>query len=382
MIPRAERSDPRASGGSTVVERAAAYGWARRTVYGDGGALSAAFRGLAAPIASGWAMVADRRLRREASAIHLGAPTISVGNVTIGGGGKTSLVHWLITEGLASETRVAVLSRGYGRGTNDITVIAPAVPSVDVAAVGDEPALLARAGAWVGVGADRSAAARAVLDVTDVDLFLLDDGLQHRQVARQLDLIAFTARDLMAPARCLPAGPLRQRSTWRPPSGAWVVSGVDPRSRNWPPGSIGRALAPWWEQVPGTVVQWRDAGTVGLAGWVTGRPVRFDADDKRVIVIAGVADPVSVARFAEEAGWSPTKVIAFPDHHRFSQREMVALLAKHPNMPFVVTEKDAIKCQAKWFNDRPVGVLRRRLQPSEPELLIELVTDVLVSSPR
>ncbi len=382
MIARAERSDPHASGGSTVVERAAAYGWARRTVYGNGGALSAAFRGLAAPIASGWAIVADRRLRRDASAIHLGAPTISIGNVTIGGGGKTSLVHWLITEGVPSGTRVAVLSRGYGRSANDTTVIAPAAASVDVAAVGDEPALLARAGAWVGVGADRSAAARAVLAVTDVDLFLLDDGLQHRKVARQLDLIAFTTRDLMAPAKCLPSGPLRQRSSWQPPSGAWVVSGVDPRSRTWPAGSIGRALASWWEHIPGTVAQWRDAGTVDLAGWLTGSPVRFEVDDRRVTVIAGVADPASVVRFAEEAGWSPTKVIAFPDHYRFSQREITALVAKHPNVPFVATEKDAIKCQAEWFNDRPVGVLRRRLQPSEAGLLTELVSDVLVSSPR
>jgi tetraacyldisaccharide 4'-kinase len=382
MIPRTERSDPRASGGLTVVERAAAYGWARRTIYGDGGALSVAFRGLAAPIASGWAMVADRRLRRDASAVHLGVPTISVGNVTIGGGGKTSLVHWLITEGLVSETRVAVLSRGYGRSANDVAVIPPAAPSVDVAAVGDEPALLAKAGAWVGVGSDRSAAARAVLAVADVDLFLLDDGLQHRQVARQLDLIVFTARDLIAPAKCLPSGPLRQRSSWQPPRGAWVVSGVDPRSRTWPPGSIGRALASWWEHIPGTVVQRRDAGTVDLAGWLTGSPVRFDVDDRRVIVIAGVADPVSVARFAEQAGWSPAKVVAFPDHHRFSQREIAALLTKYPDVPFVTTEKDAIRCQAEWFNDRPVGVLRRRLQPSEPELLTELVTDVLVSSPR
>lgn len=369
-------------GGSTVVERAAAYGWARRTVYGDGGALGAVFRGLAAPLASGWGVVADRRLRRHASAIHLGVPTISVGNVTIGGGGKTSLVRWLITDGLTSATHVAVLSRGYGRSVNDITVITPAARSVDPAAVGDEPALLARAGAWVGVGADRSAAAQAVLAVTDVDLFVLDDGLQHRKVARQLDLIAFTARDLLAPAKCVPSGPLRQRSSWRPPRGAWVVSGVDPRSRTWPPGSIGRAFTSWWDQVPGTVVQWRDAGTVDLDGWLRGSEASFGVDDRGVIVIAGVADPVSVARFAEQVGWSPIQVVAFPDHYRFSRGDITALLAKHPNVPFVMTEKDAIKCQANWFNDRPVGVLRRRLKPSDPALLTALVTDVLVSSPR
>ncbi len=366
MTPRSDRPAPCTIGGSTVIERSAAYGWARRTVYGSGGA--------------GWALAADHRLKRNANAIRLGVPTISIGNVTVGGGGKTSLVHWLITEGLASETRVAVLSRGYGRSAKATTVIKPEATSVDVAAVGDEPALLARAGAWVGVGADRQAAANAVSALTHVDLFLLDDGLQHRRVTRELDLIAFTARDLVAPAKCLPSGPLRQRPSWRPPCTAWVVSGVDPRTRTWPPGSIGQTLASWWGHVPGTVAQWRDAGTVDLAGWLTGNEARFEIDDRRVVVITAVADPVSVARFAEQAGWSPTKVVAFRDHHRFSQIEVAELLAAHAHMPFVMTEKDAIKCQAEWFDDRPVGVLQRRLEPAQPKFLTKIIADRMVSS--
>jgi tetraacyldisaccharide 4'-kinase len=382
MTPRSERPAPFPIGGPTVVERSAAYGWARQTLYGEGGALGAAFRGLATPIASGWAIAADRRLKSDEPAVRLGAPTISVGNVTLGGGGKTPLVHWLITQGLASQIRVAVLSRGYGRGANDVAVVKPGDTSVDVAAIGDEPALLARAGAWVGVGADRLAAAQAVSAATDPDLFLLDDGLQYRKVARELDLIAFAGRDLVAPAKCVPSGPLRQRPSWRPPRGAWVVNGVDPRTRAWPPGSIGRALASWWEHAPGTATQWRDAGTVDLAGWLAGGEGRFEVADRRVIVVAAVADPVSVARFAEDAGLSPTKVVAFPDHHRFTEIDIAALLVKHRDAPFVVTEKDAIKCRPEWFDDRPVGVLRRRLEPSDPELLKRLVADVMVSSPR
>jgi len=380
MTPRSVRPDPSPIGGPTVVERSAAYGWARRTLYGEGGAFGAAFRGLAAPVALGWAIVADRHLKSDEPAVRLGAPTISVGNITLGGGGKTPLVHWLITQGLASETRVAVLSRGYGRGANDVAVVAPGDTSVNVAAVGDEPALLARAGAWIGVGADRLAAARAVSAVIDPDLFLLDDGLQYRGVARELDLIAFASRDLVAPAKCVPSGPLRQRPSWRPPCGAWVVNGVDPRTRAWPPGSIGHALASWWEQAPGTATQWRDAGTVDLAGWLAGAEGRFEVADRKVIVVAAVADPVSVARFAEHAGLSPTKVVAFPDHHRFTEIDIAALLVKHRDAPFVVTEKDAIKCRPEWFDDRPVGVLRRRLEPSDPKLLKRLVADVMVSS--
>jgi tetraacyldisaccharide-1-P 4'-kinase len=115
---------------------------------------------------------------------------------------------------------------------------------------------------------------------------------------------------------------------------------------------------------------------------LAGSEGRLDVGDRKVIVVTAVADPVSVARFAEQAGWSPTQVVAFPDHHRFTETDIAALLVKHRDMPFVVTEKDAIKCRPEWFDDRPVGVLRRRLEPSEPELLRKLVADVVVSSPR
>jgi tetraacyldisaccharide-1-P 4'-kinase len=97
-----------------------------------------------------------------------------------------------------------------------------------------------------------------------------------------------------------------------------------------------------------------------LAGWLAGGEGRFEVADRKVIVIAAVADPVSVARFAECAGLSPTIVVAFPDHHRFTEIDIAALLVKHRDVPFVVTEKDAIKCRPEWFGDRPVGVLRRR----------------------
>lgn len=360
-----------------VEERSGARGWARRTLYGGGGAGGTAWRTASAPLGRLWAAAARRRLERPGDPARLAAPVVSVGNVTVGGGGKTSLVRWLVEAGVPGEWTVAVLTRGYGREDGAARVVAPGgelpgagppAPGRLAALAGDEPALLARSGAWVGVAADRSEAARAVLRHAEPDLFLLDDGLQHRRVARSLDLVAFAGADLAAPARCLPAGPLRQGPAWRPPEAAWIVTGEDPRSRAWPEGTIGAAFGGWWEDLPGTTARWADAGTVGLEAWVAGREEPFVGSGP-VVAFAGVARPEGVAGFADEAGFDVLRVEAFADHHRYRRADAEDLVLRHPGVALLTTEKDAVKLDPAWFGARPVGVLRRRLEPADPELL-------------
>jgi tetraacyldisaccharide 4'-kinase len=333
---------------------------------------------VARPLGRAWEAVAERRLATTRDSARLPAPAIAVGNVTVGGGGKTSLVEWLLDEGLPEATVTAVLTRGYGRGSNGVWVLPPGTVELDLArAAGDEPALLARRGAWVGVGADRVLAARAVVDRARPDVFLLDDALQHRRVARALDLVAFTADDLLAPARCLPAGPLRQGPAWRPSLGAWIVTGADPRRRVWPRGSIGEAFGAWWREIPGTGAAWADAGTVPLEAWWAGREEPFDFRGRPVVAFAGVARPESVRRSVERAGLEVQALAAFPDHWSYRARDIEALLADHPVGPLVTTEKDAVKLDPSWFGERPVGVLRRTLVPEDPSLLRALVRESL-----
>lgn len=372
-------SDP---SGDLVDERSSAYGWVRRALYGGGGRLGSAWRTAATPLAWMWRTGADARLRGHLGppSVRLSAPTISVGNVTVGGGGKTSLSRWLVTEGVPAGTRVAVLSRGYGRVEDVVRVVAPG-GEADSRRMGDEPILLARAGAWVGVGASRIRAARALAAATDVDCYVLDDGLQHRRVARSLDLVTFLASDLEAPARCLPGGPLRQGPGWRPPVAGWVVVGGDPRETKWPIGTIGSAFADWWEELPGTPAAWADAGTVALGAWHRGEERLLETGSRRAVAIAGVARPATVRTFAEAVGWRVTRVIAFPDHHLFSRSDVARVVADHPRALVLVTEKDAAKLDPAWFGERNVGVLRRRLAPREPDLLQELVRDALGREP-
>lgn len=358
-----------------VEDEALLYGWARRSLYGDGGRAGGAARAAARPVGWVWSRLAGRRLRRRRPSARLPAPALGVGNVTVGGSGKTSLVGWLLDEGLPEGARAAVLSRGTGRIGSGVRVLRPG-DDVAAARVGDEPALLARAGAWVGVARDREKAAHAVAARQRPHVFILDDALQHRRVARALDLVVFTAEDLEAPARCLPAGPLRQGPGWRPALGTWVVVGEDPRGRGFPEGTIGAAFHGWWDGLPGFIGGWRDAGTVELGGWWAGREVPFVQEDG-IVAFAGVAKPESVERFARSTGLSPRRIVAFPDHHRYRAAEVRQLLEAHPGTALLTTEKDAVKLDPAWFGDRPIGVLRRRLRLEEPARMRDLVREAI-----
>jgi tetraacyldisaccharide 4'-kinase len=361
--------------GPRVEDEALLYGWARRSLYGDGGPAGTAARAAGRPVGWAWSRLAGRRLRRRRPSARLTAPALGVGNVTVGGGGKTSLVGWLLDEGLPEGARAAVLSRGTGRIGSGVRVLRP---GDDLAAsrVGDEPALLAKGGAWVGVARDREKAAQAVTARRRPHVFILDDALQHRRVARALDLVVFTAEDLEAPARCLPAGPLRQGPGWRPALGTWIVVGKDPRSQDFGKGTIAHAFHGWWESLPGFIGSWRDAGTVELGGWRAGREIPFVAVGG-VVAFAGVAKPESVERFARATGVPPRRIVAFPDHHRYRAADVRDLLEAHPGAALLTTEKDAVKLDPAWFGDRPVGVLRRRLQIEESGRLRDLVREAI-----
>ncbi|HUF89010.1 MAG TPA: tetraacyldisaccharide 4'-kinase [Gemmatimonadota bacterium] len=381
MIADNEDESRRRQRGGEVVERARLYGWARRTLYGGGGLPGRLTRGALTPLSWAWSTAARRRLAPDPAAGRarlLPAPAVSVGNVTLGGGGKTSLVEWIVREGAPPGATVAVLSRGYGRTSAEPMALRPRSAPTAVAELGDEPTLLARAGAWVGVAGDRLRAARAVAELgARPDLFVLDDALQHRSLPRALDLVVFAAEDLAAPARCVPSGPLRQSAAWFPPHAVWVVAGADPREGEWPAGSIARAYAPWWRELPGTPAVWRDAGTVPLGAWWSGGDVAFDPRGRPVVAFAGVARPESVADSSRRAGHEIVALVAFPDHHAYRASDVAGLLRDHPGAAFLTTEKDAVKLEPAWFGDAPAGVLVRRIEPSDPGLLEREIADAM-----
>jgi tetraacyldisaccharide 4'-kinase len=145
---------------------------------------------------------------------ELPVPVVSVGNLTVGGSGKTPLVATLVKELMAGGLPVAVLSRGYGReGDAPFTLVSDGKRVlVDARAGGDEPVELARRipGLVVAVGADRVAVAKRLLDELGPHVLVLDDGFQHRRLARDIDLVCFDCSERRERLHLLPAGRLRE----------------------------------------------------------------------------------------------------------------------------------------------------------------------------
>jgi tetraacyldisaccharide 4'-kinase len=248
---------------------------------------------------------------------HPGIPVIIVGNLTVGGTGKTPLVIW-IAEWLKSKGwSPAIVSRGYGA-----RVDAPRAATVaaDAAEVGDEPILLARrSGCPVWIGADRVQVA-AVLRAQhrDVNVLVLDDGLQHYRMRRDLEIAVVDARDF-GNGFLLPAGPLRE-PRWRLRTVNAVVSHAS-------------AVQGYSMELQGDVAH-------RMTDARDRQPLKSFAGQK-VHAVAGIGEP---NRFFIHLGKAGIKVMPhpFPDHHRFSPRD----LEFGDAAPVMLTEKDAVKLRS------------------------------------
>jgi tetraacyldisaccharide 4'-kinase len=255
---------------------------------------------------------------------HPGIPVIVVGNVTVGGSGKTPLALW-IAEFLKSKGwSPGIVSRGYkGEGT------APRAATIasEPAEVGDEPVILARrSGCPVWVGADRLAVIAALRAANpQVDLVILDDGLQHYRLRRDLEIAVVDARGL-GNGFLLPAGPLREP--------AWRLSTVDGVV------SHGSSFKGYAMALEGDVVH-------RMTDARDRQPLKAFAG-QRVHAVAGIGDP---NRFFLQLGRAGIKVLPHPfaDHHAFTPRE----LDFGDELPVLMTEKDAVKlrhaAQPGWW---------------------------------
>lgn len=281
----------------------------------------------------GWifaAVVAMRRyaygaglLRRE----RLPVPVIVVGNITVGGTGKTPLIIWLVEALRRAGHRPGVVSRGYGGATSSQprTVDGDSDPR----AVGDEPVLIARrCGCPVVVGARRTAAARYLLAQHECDVILCDDGLQHYALARDLEIALVDGVRRLGNGRCLPAGPLRERPSRLQSVDMVIVNGAARAGEFSMQLTGGKARSLLDPDSVQALERWRGESVHGVAG--IGNPGRF---------FAHLRD--HGLKVAEHP---------FPDHHYFRPEE----LQFGDEQPVFMTEKDAVKCRdfalaGQWY---------------------------------
>jgi len=278
----------------------------------------------------------------------LPVPVIVVGNITVGGSGKTPLVAALARELAARGWRPGIVSRGYGRrpatGSGDAPLLVAA--DSDPALAGDEPVLLARGGVPVAVARDRVAAASALLVAhPECDVIIADDGLQHLRLARDVEIAVIDAARCFGNGWRLPAGPLREAPARLATVDAVVALRRDGSGAGeaWPGALAMTLVGETFHRVNAPDVgagagAFRGAGVHAVAG--IGDPQRFFAH-LRTLGIAAVAHP-------------------FPDHHRF----VAADLALPGATAIVMTEKDAVKCRGLADDRCWYLPVRARLDPA------------------
>jgi tetraacyldisaccharide 4'-kinase len=274
---------------------------------------------------------------------RIGCPVISVGNLTVGGTGKTPMV--ILLAGMLKDRglRPAVLSRGYGgKSTADVLVVSDGSQVfAGPEQAGDEPVLIARRLKDVPVlaGPKRAVTGQYALEHFDVDAILLDDGFQHRYLKRDLDIVLLDSRQLLGNGYLLPRGPLRE-----PPS-ALARAGVIAFTR-----SGGDGAGEIDERLPGilsgrVVLRTRVRPTSVTTPDGEERPLSF-LQGKRVFAFAGIAQPDSFRQTIESLGGIIAGFRAFPDHHAYSSQDLGRIeneagLARADIL--LATEKDLVK---------------------------------------
>lgn len=294
----------------------------------------------------GWLYCAVAQLRRWAyqrgwlSSYSAPVPVIVVGNLTVGGTGKTPLVLWLVEHLRARGHRPGIALRGYlGRrsgatqdddagqqsGQRPLLVLSDSDPR----RVGDEPVLLAqRAHCPVMVGSDRVAAATALAGEYGCDLVVTDDGLQHYRLQRQLEILVVDAERQFGNRRCLPAGPLREPLGRRHQVDLLIANGGGGRDDY--------------------CMQLEPGDALSLCEPRRQRPLSAFSSES-VTAVAGIGNPERFFAMLRRLGLRINER-PYPDHHDFR----VADLDGWPEGEVLMTEKDAVKCRAfggprHWF---------------------------------
>jgi len=274
---------------------------------------------------------------------RLEGPVVSIGNLTVGGSGKTPFL--ILLGELLKQRGIAfdVLSRGYRRQTQGVAIVDPGGLPRDF---GDEPLLIARKlGVPVVVGEDRHRAGEMAEATFGPQLHLLDDGFQHRRLARDFDIELVTATD--ARDSLLPAGRLRE-----------------------PISSLSRADA---------VVLTNDASANGLRLrnqliWRVRRAIIVTKTKQPCIAFGGIARPQEFFAQLRAAGIAIAATRTFRDHHPYKEpdiRELLELQKQHGAPAFVTTEKDAVNLGAHLEVLQPLHVVPVRMQLENAEAVLD-----------
>ena len=318
--------------------------------------------------------VRRRRFERQPQRQRrLSRPVISVGNLSVGGTGKSPVVaaiaQWLIDAG----ERPAILSRGYARRDPvDGVVVVSAGDGIQsgVEQSGDEPLMLARQvpRAIVCVSPERYLAGLLAEEKLGATVHVLDDGFQHLELARDLDVLVTSCGEIPN-GKVLPAGRLREPMDAAARAQVLVVSDA----------TAGAAAAEAWA-----------LGISQSCGMVRklGAPIPIDnaqglsPHETAIVAVAGIANPNRFTSALKDAGWNVAESMTFKDHHRYSARDVAAIAAKMRSAGADVvftTDKDAVRFEALGAQPFPLYRVPLEVQFEPSDALFASIEAVLAS---
>lgn len=290
---------------------------------------------------------------------RLAVPVVSVGNLTLGGTGKTPMVIYLAR--LLAANRVAIVSRGYGgKAKGKVNVVSDGRRVLlDARQAGDEPHLMATLLPDVPVltAKKRVLAGYYGVEKLGAGLVLLDDGFQHLALARDLDIVLFKVDSFLGNNRVFPGGEMREPLSALGRAHCFVLTCVDEENRK-KAEALRRALVGRFPEIPVFFSSYQPACLVDTQG------MEHDFSclaQQRISAFCGLAQPAYFKKSLAQAGLTACQVTIYPDHHRYRPRHLEALVAadqeKYGVTALVTTEKDMVKL-GDFTTALPVFALR------------------------
>ncbi|MFT3882253.1 MAG: tetraacyldisaccharide 4'-kinase [Gemmatales bacterium] len=289
---------------------------------------------------------------------QVGVPVIVVGNLTVGGTGKTPAVEYVARFFREQHRQVALLSRGYGASEtrNDEALVLES--NLD-----DVPHLQ---------GADRVSLANTAIEELESDLLVLDDGFQHRRLKRDLDIVLVDATNPWGYGWCLPRGLLREPRSGLRRAGMILITRSDQVDKE----CLGRLQNEITRIVPGCVVAQCKHAPLTLQNTVDGEPVSSLAG-RKIAAFCGIGNAAGFWKTVQSLGCTIIDQKSFPDHHQYQREDVEMLQQWAAQLPadtwIVTTQKDWVKLRIDQLGDKPLWSLRIALEITQGRSTFESV---------
>ena len=303
---------------------------------------------------------------------RLETPVISVGNLLLGGTGKTPLVHYIARLLLQHNRKPAILSRGYkGSAGGPVNIVSNTTNILlDAAEAGDEPRLLAEKlpGIPVITGKKRYTTGRFAIDSLGADVLILDDGFQHMALKRNLDLVLFSSQKLLGNSRVLPGGELREPLSALMRADAFIISGFNGTPDNNLQGFIRFLKGLYPEKPIFSGVYEPEKMLLRIFKGNSDTISHADACKIPLYGFCGISRPESFKMTLEKVGIKLSGFQAYEDHHVYSSDNIGSLLQsarKSGAHGLITTEKDMVKLRSIFPQETPLLVLPVQLRLAE-----------------